>query len=79
MNKIIAISRTGVVFEHEGQFKNILVGDLVRTADGKLHEVAAIADGSDAGARGDLLVHKLDGTPEILSPFSVSKIYREKP
>ena len=56
---------------------SILVGDIVRTADGKLHEVAAIADGSDAGAHGDLLVHSLDGTPDILSPFDVTKIYRE--
>ena len=79
MNRIIDTDNTGVAFVHEGQRKAILAGDLVRTADGRTYEVAAIADGSDAGARGDLLVHGLDGAPDILSPFNVSKIYREAP
>lgn len=76
MNRVIAIDNTSIVFTHEGQFKAVLTGDLIRTADGEMYTVAAIADGSDAGARGDLLVHELDGAPEIISPFSVRKIYR---
>lgn len=77
MSRIIAIDSKRIALVHEGKFKTIFARDLVRTEDGKLYEVAAIADGSDAGARGDLLVHELDGTPDIISPFSVSKIYRE--
>ena len=59
------------------QPKFIHVGDLVKLEDGT-YEVAAISDGDGQGDYGDLYVYSLnEGLPDILSPFDVTKIYRE--
>lgn len=57
--------------------KFIHVGDLVKLEDGT-YEVAAISNGDGTGDYGDLYVFRLnEGLPDILSPFDVTKIYRE--
>ena len=59
------------------QPKFIHVGDLVKLEDGT-YEVAAISNGDGTGDYGDLYVFRLnEGLPDILSPFDVTKIYRE--
>lgn len=59
------------------QPKFIHVGDIVKLEDGT-YEVAAISNGDGTGDYGDLYVFRLsEGLPDILSPFDVTKIYRE--
>ena len=60
------------------QPKFIHVGDIVKLEDG-IYEVAAISNGDGTGDYGDLYVFSLNGgLPDILSPFTVDKIYREQ-
>ena len=63
------------------QPKFIHVGDLValKEADYEVfYKVAAISNGEDAGDYGDLCVYKLnEAQQDIVSPFDVTKIYRE--